>query len=379
MATEMKNLYVKYERNPKEICVRPEDFDKTRLRITKASTYIKGQPTVQSMGRYLNDEGEACKLYFIPPTQSCYGISIKHKLGTSESDKTSDLIEGIQLGYPITSRETVDNPTDEEVQMRRVIDELDEFCWSLVVYECSLPKAERSVPGSSSSAYLASKEDNDKYTAFKPLFQMQNKTEDKKTVKVGGMAVKDPAKPRIMYVKFVTYGKGRAMECKTQVYGPGNVQDKSGMKYAGELGMIESVWHWKGMFWGSHGATQSWGASCQLEVHEVNFTPIKAGGTARRFLEANNAPVEECEEEDDDNLDDEKDAEFQRPDEPQEQTTQDKLHAMIKETIPVVTEKPKNPEPESLKEKETVEEKEEKSQKSKKEEAPKKKKRSEKK
>jgi len=316
MKLNENELFVPYKKYPEKYCVRMGTFDPKRLRITSPGQYIKGRTIVTSVGRYLNDKGEACEPYFEIANQTCF-LALSY---LENKPKEPEYVNGIKLTYYLTSQDTVKSPTTDEAYTKKIFDGIADFNWKIYEYEASLSREKRTIPDMSRNAYMAAKEEGREY-ALKPVYEQGNKLDDnKKPIKKNNKNVKDADSQLRTYLKFLTYGEGRDMTCKTQVYGPGNVMDKTGMKYAladkdgkTKPGLAEPVLLWKGIFWGSHGSTQPWGASTQFAVHEVNWTPISFGNGQTRFLKENTAlPEEAASDEESSELEGEN-TEFQNP------------------------------------------------------------------
>src|SRR5687768_10854177 len=99
------------------IVVIPSEFDIDNFVIkpieSKSFTGRDKKPVkfVQAKIAYLDAKGQEKDLYFVAPTQECWGITPKYKW---REDRTDENIEGLQVSYPVTSKDTVKNPTDEE-------------------------------------------------------------------------------------------------------------------------------------------------------------------------------------------------------------------------------------------------------------------------
>ena len=55
------------------------------------------------------------------------GISGTWPFGTKKEDRSIERLEGFQISYPMTSDETMDNPTTEEVKTREALDKVWEI------------------------------------------------------------------------------------------------------------------------------------------------------------------------------------------------------------------------------------------------------------
>ncbi len=284
----------------KDIFVPIGTFDKTRLRILDpvAHSFMKGNSEVEwttSEGRYINDDGEECELYFDLPEQFCFGINAVYGVGTETEDKTLENAKGLQICYSLTGMKTIENPTKDEKYAISVLKALWEASWDKMQAEC-----ERSddllVPNPTYNSFLAAQKRKDPELAVKPIFAYPQKPDPKNPKK----KVEDRTKPQRAYIKLLTKGEGRKMRCQTQIYGPGDKQDKTGLKYIDVRGRIHPLFKWEGVFWGSHGQKAPYGASVRLRVAQMNFTPQPDEIPKRRMLSPNAAPAVEDDGSDDD-------------------------------------------------------------------------------
>ena len=182
----------------------------------------------------------------------------------------------------MTSIKTVGNPNKAEKATQRVFDKMTNITDDALN---NFAEA-RKVPAPTYSSYLTAKEENDWSYAVKPIYD-----HTKSTNKAGEKFI-DYNKPMRAYIKLLTKGKGKKIQCDTMIYGPGD-KKLSPWKCMGVHGSCQLVVKWDGIFWGAHGRN-SYGASICLKAHEMIFTPgvLESAVPSRRML----APVEEKEE-----------------------------------------------------------------------------------
>ena len=278
--------------NVKDISVNPSEFDRSRVVIhdpTTSSFNVGDMPieTTMSTGKYVDDEGIECDLYFAAPAQTCFGVNYVYDLQVKKEEQVPENAKGLQICYPMTSMQTIDKPTPQEKACMDMIDAL----WELAV-EKGRQEAEREeplIPAPSVSSCMAA-EKRKKMDLFVKRPMEYPKGKDKKTL--------DTTKPKRMYVKLVTTGRGETLKAHTKFFGPGDVQ-KSALRFVDKRGIIEPCYKWEGIYWGAHGPASPHGASLRFKLVEANYTPQTSSSIpSHRMLGKNSAPVQE---DDDDN------------------------------------------------------------------------------
>lgn len=250
----------------------------------------EGHSWVTSSGNYKDlTSGEIYdEFLFQGPPQQVFGINGKWG-DIPEADRTLDNIEGLQVCYPMTSLETMKEPTaHEKAFMKLLKDGLWKSSWDAMV---KFDDAGLIDGPAGSSCTTAQKRKNPEY-AMKPMFAFAA-IKDKTGKKTG----ENTSKPQRMYVDLVTIGKGQKMKCLTPIYGPGD-KKVSWMKYFStdgnwHIGTIEPVFRWKQDYWGAHGPTSTHGGSVKLEIVEMNFTPKSARKLEYGRMLPRNEAVEE--------------------------------------------------------------------------------------
>lgn len=271
----------------KEISIDPANFDRTRVVIhdAKTSTFNIGDAPVSnttSEGRYLDDDGTECELFFPAPPQNCFGVNYVYDMNVKKEDQIPENAKGLQICYPATSMKTSNAPTPQEQAFLDLVQTL----WELAV-EKGRQEVERDdtqLPAPSVASCMAAEKKKKMDLFVKPPLEYP-KEKGKKTL--------DKTKPKRMYVKLVTSGKGPTLKAATKFYGPG---DKlvSAIRYVDARGIIEPCFKWEGVYWGAHGPTSPHGASLRFKLVEANYTPQSSASVPqRRMLGKNNAPPEE--------------------------------------------------------------------------------------
>lgn len=286
------------------IVIKPhQNWDKSRLVIkdAKTITFKSGSTDTTGEFKYLNDDGEEVNLYITPSKQFCY-FNYSGPFGVkADADNTT----GIQLAYPNTSLETVNNPTEKEAAWIQCLEDIrqasiEKAREEIAKYEKSkkkCPKDEKrnfkghippNVSGSFKAAEEVFKEDQDDSAwddFIKPMYSMQNIKDTKRP---------DPNKPRMMYVKALTKGEGQLLKMATPVYGPGDTI-MTPHKLVGKGGQTKPVFHVANLYYGSH-MKNPHGISVRIKLIEATFVPMAISGLAPcRILPTNKstASVEE--------------------------------------------------------------------------------------
>ena len=277
------------------------DFDWNTIVVTepKSKSFNKGQSKPQnqwvSSDVYVKGPNGEKRPIFIELTKQFFsGISGVWPFGTDKDSRRLETLEGFQISYPMTSIDTMDCPTTEEIKTRKALDNVVKITLNALKKFCNKPRSERSVPPATFNAYITAKSENDWSFAVKPIYDYTNTT-DQQT----GEKKKDTSRPQRAYLKFITWGKGGNILSTTCVYGPDD-QVVNPLEYMWQpdkyvSGFGHPVVRWDGIFWGSHGQT-GYGASARLHVTEMNFTPSEFNSmTSFRMLPSNNATPQEPE------------------------------------------------------------------------------------
>lgn len=289
-----------------------EDFDwENAIHIDPPvkNSFTKGSDVISwitSSVYTLSKDGKKQKICFELPEQLIWGIQGNFPYGSSDEDKTIDKIDGFQIGYPLTSKDTVNEPTEDEKKVKKIFDAIWNATLKVLKRECKKQEeqeheddksVEELVPAVAYNAYSAvlSKIEKDKKrgnkktkeqikkmwsSVVKPLYVMQ-KTKDEKTKQKH----EDPEKPQIAYIKLMTSKKGRDIKCDTRIFTQDDKKGKGWKKVnyskflsIGEKrvsGDVHPVVYIKDIYWGAHG-TNTHGIHANLRVGEMEFKPRQA-------------------------------------------------------------------------------------------------------
>lgn len=271
------------------ICIDPIDFDPSRVVVKdpqlneftlKSGAVIK---TCTSPGKYLDDEGKECTLYFRGDPQQTFGFSYNHEISIAKEDRTPDNASGVQVSYPLTSMTTVQNPKPTE----QALEDLFMGLWQAVVDKGreEIEKDETTLPAVATSSFVAASKKGQWERAVKIPFAHPKDKNDKKKF--------DTTKPKSIYTKLVTTGRGTTMKVQTIVHGPGD-RVQSALRYIDTPGILTPVWVWEGAYHGAHGNEASYGTSLRFKLVQCNFVPKSFSRIPQnRMLPRNTAPVEE--------------------------------------------------------------------------------------
>jgi len=270
---------------------------------------------------FKDDNGQKRSMFFQLEEQQVWGISGIWPMGTDREDQILDTLEGYQVAYPLTSRNTVQNPTMTELKTQQNFDNIRKTTSLAFRKFCEAEKDRKKskskdipiiVPPSTYSSYLNASEGDDIEEGVKPIYNFSTK-KDMAT----GKSTVDKTIPMKAYIKLKSYkekdGETHA-KCATSILGPGN-KNISVLKYLQlsddkkeTRGKIKSVMLWEDIYWGQHG-NSTYGCSARIKIVELHYNPESPRDiTGPSFLGPNNTPEEEEEDEDEDLLDD-----FQSP------------------------------------------------------------------
>ena len=318
-----------------------DDFDESRLHIHEvtANEFSVGGMKINTRKSdwvYLDDQGKECLFYFFAPDMACFAPSYQYPLEDKKNDSKSkkgkeetedadpSKRKGIQIGYPLTTLNTAENPTDLEASFMNFLDRLRARGVEVAVAEAKkkaskIPQISRSLIKNSSTPQEDGEEDEDyeerTLGCVKPLYtparydQSSGKT-----------------KPPAWYVPLVTSGKGEELKCSTKFYEDDTLHnpieyttDKGQGSSRGNLGV--PLFLLKESYWGQHGNDSTYGMSMKsflvqaewevLESGASQFVPESRtfGGTIAKY----SAPNREDEKFPDDSEEDSEDVVVKKP------------------------------------------------------------------
>lgn len=217
---------------------------------------------------YVNEKEESTKLVIFAPQQSIYGFNYVYDL----TDKEKKNPKGLQISYPMTSKDTIKSPTEAEVNYTNILHEI--WLWAISQISNFSPEAIKDLPEASQSAIelgqLKGKNNLDAWKSYvKYPFDYVNSSDEKKE---GNKKTKDKNKPQRFYVKLITQKKKTGeMICITPIYDDKD-QKLSAFNFIDKPCKIEPAYVFEGFYYGSHGST-SVGVSLRFKVLEANILP----------------------------------------------------------------------------------------------------------
>lgn len=240
-----------------------------------------------SEGVYLDDEGKEHTLFFMLPTQRCYGLNVNYDPSDKKAEAAGDIsrADGFQTAYPLTSLKTMGKPTKDEKYIRSVFQSLNQKAIDRMKEESNNEQTE--MPELCINSYEGAIKRKDIARAVKPIFAHPN-IKDTKTPN------KD--KPERTYIKLLSRGKGskgQKLTVQSTFYGPGD-RKMSHLSLIGEKGNgdWEICCKWDGVFWGAHGKNPH-GASTRLRVYDATVNPGSSGLPSDRMAPRNTTPAVE--------------------------------------------------------------------------------------
>nr|QBK85845.1 MAG: protein of unknown function DUF2738 [Marseillevirus LCMAC101] len=241
-----------------------------------------------SEGVYLDDDGKEHTLFFMLPTQRCYGLNVNYDQSQKKAEAAGDVTkaDGFQTAYPLTSLKTMKKPTKDEKYIKTVFESLNLKTVDRMKEEAGNDKTE--MPDICLNSYEGAKRKKDMTKAVKPLFAYPN-IKDTKTP--------NKEKPERTYIKLLSRGKGskgQKVTVQSKFYGPGDSQ-MSHLSLIGEKGNgdWEICCKWDGAYWGAHGPKAPQAGSTRLRVYDATVNPGSAGLPSDRMAPRNTTPAVE--------------------------------------------------------------------------------------
>jgi len=253
------------------------DKDKIHVGRPECVSFNKGTQNIvfySSSIKYV-DDGQEHPIYIRLPKQEIWGLNATYGKGVKEDNATARDIEGFQVTYPMTTNEDK-TMNDNEKKAKDVMDFFYNLGVNIMKDECGKEEDDMLVPSTTFSAFLNADKKKDMGIAFKHPFQfpkIENKKTNKKTF--------DKTKAKRMYLKLNARKAKGKFSCSSSIYKPGNKKtspfDLWSHKDAWKKGEADIVVLVDGIYWGTHGAENSWGASWRMKVHEMNYKPGTIG------------------------------------------------------------------------------------------------------
>lgn len=252
------------------------DIEKLHVSPPRSNTF-NDVTTVKSKFLYENDEGELSIPYFEAPKQRTSFWEV-FPMQESKQDAQDKTLSGYQLSYPVCSNLTLEDPTEEEVYYKDMLNSIAQKVRESMVdfVELKDKDEEYVLPKQTLISYNGSK--NDEW--LKPMYSYPKKDADKK----GGKKIIDKDRPQRTYIKLLTTGKGDTLKVLTKIFGPGDEALHPSSLVTKQC-EIEPVFKLDSVFYGAHGETGC-GASIQIKLDQCNYYPVESSSTPK-YLKSN--------------------------------------------------------------------------------------------
>lgn len=305
---------VKDEEKEVFISLNDTDFDWSRIVISEPTTKIIAKQggggsisNTTARAYILSSTGKELPVYFQGAPQMTWGINGSWDMNVPRTQQTLENMKGFQINYPLTSNETMKNPTPAEIQTKKCFDECHKAAVAAVIKECKKPENDpknqdnktRTVPLVTVKSFKGSSDDD----FMKPAYNWQKST-DKQTQSRDI----DMKKPKSTYIKLASSAgqSGAPPKCQAEIYGPGDklVSPFKYMKIKETdktiVTEVEPVIHFEGIYYGQHGDSGC-GASAKFRIVQMNIKPIafQSSLPSRKLLSSNTATELDLSDDDD--------------------------------------------------------------------------------
>jgi len=258
-------------------------IDPQKLGVQKARTIKYRNKTESCQGDifYLDEDGgEADLLLETPRSFLVNGIHERFAFGTSKEEMTQDKLQGYEILLPMTSKDTIEEPTEDEAIFKENLDMIYDATFN--AYEREADDDDTLIPHPSQSTFSVVAKKGRSYV-LKPIYDWSKlKDENEK------YTIPNHEYPQTCKVKLQTRGKGNDITCQTPIY---RLIESTDTDVFDDVEHVSSFTgrhcHFKGViypeciYYGSHGK-QSWGASIRLKLTEGAFKPVGNGAPRRR-------------------------------------------------------------------------------------------------
>jgi len=151
-------------------------FDWKKVVITPPTkhSFAQGSKVIEwvtSDAYYPGPNGEKQSILFEIDEQITWGINGTWPMAIAEDKQDMTNIEGYQICYPLTSLNTVNEPTPREAQTKQIFDEIQRLTLESSIKFCLVKKEERLVPSPTFSSYVAAKEEQNWTEFVKPIYE----------------------------------------------------------------------------------------------------------------------------------------------------------------------------------------------------------------
>jgi len=258
-------------------------IDPQRLSVRKARTIKYRNKTESCQGDifYLDEDGEEADLLLETPKSFLVnGIHERFAFGSSKEEMTQDKVQGYEILLPLTSKDTIEKPTEEEATFQANLDMI--YDASFDAYEREADDDDTFIPHPSQSTFSVVAKKGRSYV-LKPIYDWSKlKDENEK------YTIPNHEYPQTCKVKIQTRGKGNDITCQTPIYRLIEADDTDVFddvehvsSFTGRHCHFKGVIYPECIYYGSHGK-QSWGASIRMKLTEGAFKPVGSGAPRRR-------------------------------------------------------------------------------------------------
>lgn len=271
--------------------VNSKDFDPKRFIVQDPLTHTyktNGKNEVRSYPVYLDDKGKECIPVFQLPERSTAGVYPTYKYSCPE---TPEFHDGYNVGYSMTSQDTMKKPTSDEKSVKKLFDGISQNVYDVMSKES---ESKRSIlPMVSKTAIaMAKMEKGNIFAAVKCPYAHPNK-KDPESKGDKAKKIPDKSKPQVTYLKLQAFGQGSKLKNSTDIFGPGDLLlDPSACKKPGIITPMVII---TSVYYGAHGKDSTCGASVRYKIYEMKYTSTVK--EHKRLIGRNTAPVREEESE----------------------------------------------------------------------------------
>ncbi len=244
---------------------------------------------------YLDENGNKLQIFFQLARQTIFGFNGSWDPKIEKKNRSLDNMKDITVGYPLTTKDTIKNPTPDEATSRERLYKSFEIVRDTFIKWCDENQEDDTkhpLCSIVSGSYLRAKAKYDKsknltdWELFvkRPFSHPKKKDNEGKTVldKKTNKPVIDDEKPERAYLKLACRGEGEKMMIQTKVKGPNRspIDPRDYITTDENLHIAETdvVVHLSNVYLGAH-ASEPHNVSVKYVISEMNYIP-QSGGSA---------------------------------------------------------------------------------------------------
>ena len=210
----------------------------------------------------MDKDGQKKEVSFELAKQDILGLSHSYKY-EKRKDRNIEDINGIQVNYPLTSFDTIAEPTEEEEETRDRIDQIIKTIGSTLQKFYQDKDTQELMPELSKAKKKLLKDEPDDLVKVPYVFSKNKDTGEE-----------DQSKPLCMYLNFKTSGSGSKLRCHTVFKGRKRnetFRDYLWDKDRNNRACARISLRWESIYFGAHG-TSDFIASARLVVQQIKLT-----------------------------------------------------------------------------------------------------------